>query len=146
LADATETVNTPTDKPLTPPTQDYPQRRIAEPFSKLAGFLGLLRKVTGARVESLAEVLDITPSFLVDISEHAATLPEKARRELLRRLEKVPGVRASDFASVLVQPYRSIQRAASRSFAYEAKALTFEDIVRSSDLDDKRKRFWLSLA
>jgi len=142
-AAAASAAETPTTTPATPPQA----RQVAE---RVAGgppitFLGLLRQATGESVKSLADALDITPDFLVVLSENGPFLPSKARMELIRRAHTARGIDEKLLLSTLTAAAQPIQKAASRLKKYVSNAVTYADLVNSSKLDDARKRYWLTL-
>lgn len=132
----------------TTPTTPTPVRSVAEGVAGAITltFLGVLRRATGENAQSLADALDITPDFLVVLSDNAAVLPSKVRMELVRRAHQARGVDEKVLLSTLSAVVQPIQKAASRAKTYAAHAVTYADLVNSSKLDDARKRYWLTLA
>jgi hypothetical protein len=140
---AAAAVETSTTTPATPTPAGY----VAEGVVGVnVTFLGLLRQATGENLKSLAAALDITPDFLVVLSENAAILPSKARMELVRRAHRARSIEEKTLLSALSTVAQPIQKAASRARKYASKATTYFDLVKSSKLDDVRKRYWLTLA
>jgi hypothetical protein len=105
--------------------------------------LGLLKEETGEGVDALARALDVTPDFLVDISDHADVVPIQARIELAGRIERARGIDRSRTMAALTVPGRQLQRAASRDRPYVADVPTFAELVERSSLDHSRKQEWL---
>jgi hypothetical protein len=108
-------------------------------------FLALLRKRTGKSVDSLAAALDVTPDFLVVLSENGPILPPQARRELARRAMEIHSLNESDLLTSFSIAPRPMQRAASRRKAFISKGITYAVLVNSSGLDPAQKKFWLTL-
>lgn len=107
-------------------------------------FLALLRDVADESVQTLAAAMDITPDFLVDLSDHGAVLPLKARRELVRRARI--GHNIDEAEAIASFDVVTLRRAASRDSAYPESNETFTDIVKRSSLSAEQQRFWSSLA
>lgn len=110
-------------------------------------FVGYLRRTTGESVEKLAADIDITPEFLIGLSDNGVIVPPRAGTEVCRRVMRVHRLDAKTLISTLAQSGRTpMAKAASRQRAYESKKLTYADVVRWSSMDDIRQRFWLDLA
>jgi len=107
-------------------------------------FLGLLRDVANESVQALAASMDITPDFLVDVSDHGRVVPRAARRELVRRaragrvIDEAEAIASFDFVT--------LRRAASRDSEFPESNETFADILKGSMLSAEQRRFWSSLA
>jgi hypothetical protein len=148
---STTTTGTPTSTtPATPPTARTPPTiKSARPTSA-QGLLAFLREVTGEGPVSLAPLLGITPAFLIDLADHVSVIPESARRELARRVEKACGIKAAATLAVLNESQQGkatmSRKAASRSKAYKKESTNYADIVNRSSLNDEQRRYWLSLA
>jgi len=142
-AAAASAAETPTTTPATPP----PARHVAEGVASTVKltFLGVLRQATGENVTSLADALDITPDFLVVLSDNAAVLPSKVRTELVRRAHKARGISQRVLLAAFSAAPTPLQKAASRSKTYASRPVTYADVVNSSKLDNTRKRYWLAL-
>lgn len=112
------------------------------PATRPKPFLALLR-ATGQSVRAIAASMEITPDFLVDLSDHGSVLPLKARHELARRASMVRAI--DDAEAVASFDVVTTKRAASRDTAYPVSTLTFAELVNRSGLSAEQKRFWLSL-
>lgn len=109
-------------------------------------FVGYLRRTTDESVERLAADIDITQEFLIGLSDNGAIVPPRARSEVCRRVMRVHRLDEKTLLSVLAQSGQTpMAKAASRQRAYASKKLTYADIVRWSNMDDIRQRFWLEL-
>ena len=107
-------------------------------------FLGLLRNVANESVQALAASMDITPDFLVDVSDHGRVVPRAARRELVRRAR---AGRAIDEAEAIASfDFVTLRRAASRDSEFPESNETFAEILKGSMLSAEQRRFWSSLA
>ena len=107
-------------------------------------FLALLRDVAGESVQSLAASMDITPDFLVDLSDHGYVVPLAARRELVRRARKHLGI--DEREAIASFDAVTLRRAASRRTEFTETNETFVDIVKRSSLGVDAQRFWSNLA
>lgn len=107
-------------------------------------FLALLRDVEDESVQTLAASMDITPDFLVAVSDHGGLVPLAVRRELVRRARNGRAIDESE--AIASFDVASLQRAASRDTPYAESTLTFADVVKRSRLDAGQQRFWSSLA
>ncbi|HEY4130927.1 MAG TPA: hypothetical protein VGM50_09940 [Gemmatimonadaceae bacterium] len=106
-------------------------------------FLALLRDIDDESVQSLAASMDITPDFLVDLSDHGRAVTLAARRELVRRARVG---RAIDEAEAIASfDVITLRRAASRDSEFRESNETFADIVKRSRLTAAQKRFWSNL-
>jgi hypothetical protein len=112
--------------------------------SRATTFLGLLRDFVDESVQAFAASMDITPDFLVDLSDHGRVVPLAARRELVRRarvgriIDEAEAIASFDFVTS--------RRAASRPGPFPESHDTFKDIVKHSSLSAEQRRFWSSLA
>jgi hypothetical protein len=108
-------------------------------------FLALLRHMTGESMESLATALEITPTFLVLVSDHGSSVPPRAQKELARRAASALKLNENALlASFSVAP-QALRQAASRQKAYSAERRSFAQMVKSSGLDVKQREYWLAL-
>ncbi|HEY4304674.1 MAG TPA: hypothetical protein VGM82_09415 [Gemmatimonadaceae bacterium] len=106
-------------------------------------FLALLRDAAGESVYDIAASMDITPDFLVDLSDHGRVVPLAARRELVRRAQTG---RAIDEAEAIASfDVVSLRRAASRRTEFTESTETFTDVVKRSSLSAQQQQFWASL-
>ena len=108
-------------------------------------FVGLLRSVTGQNISALAVALDVTPGFLLDVSEHGDVLSEAARVEFADRAERTLHVDRGQSIAALRMSGREFQKAASRLKPYERPRVTYAELVGRSDLGPEQKQFWLGL-
>jgi hypothetical protein len=118
-----------------------------EELSDLSSSLPLLprlRRVTGLKATAIAEKLGMSVPFLSDLSSHPNVIPFRARQEFTRRvLANLPGVSERDLLdSFGVSSYQ--QAAAYRDTAFPEEDLSFEKIVRRSDLSEEQQQYWLS--
>jgi hypothetical protein len=140
---AAAAAETSTTTPATPGLARYVAEGVAGGH---VTFLGCLKQATGEKINSLAAALDITPDFLVVLSDNATVLPPKVRMELVLRAHKARGIDEGLLLSTFAAVAEPIQKAASRLKKYAPKAVTYADLVNSSKLDSARKRYWLTLA
>jgi hypothetical protein len=103
----------------------------------------LLRQ-TGASLPTLAVELDVTPDFLVELSSHATLLPPEVKRELATRAHRALDLELELAMASLEAPVE-MQRAASRESAFSGTRVTYEDLVRQSQLSVEQKNYWLQL-
>lgn len=106
-------------------------------------FLALLRQ-TGAPLATLAAKMDVTQDFLVELSRHAALLPLGVKRELVTRAHRALKLDVGRSLASLEAPVE-LQRAASRKGAFASAQMTFDDLVRQSQLSADQKNHWLQL-
>src|SRR5436309_12114380 len=80
-AAAAAAAGTPTTTPTVTPRTQSTARQVAERGARVppTTFLSVLRQATGEGVTALADALDITPDFLIVVSENADAIPPKAR-------------------------------------------------------------------
>jgi hypothetical protein len=116
-------------------------------------FFGLLKKAGDAPdPEAMANRLDVSVDFLREVSKHTDLLPTGVRRELARRVERHFFIDASLVLTSLGEGRMHgggpLARAASRvgGQVFERRALTYEELVKRSSMDESHQRFWLSLA
>lgn len=119
-------------------------------------FFGFLKKASHSiDPEAMASRLDVSVDFLREVSKHWDLLPFPVRRELAHRVEHQFHVSASLAMFALGEAQTSgrdapapLARAASRAGGkvFERRAVTFEELVNRSSMDENRRRFWLSLA
>lgn len=108
-------------------------------------FVALLKRETGKSLATLATAMDVTPSFLMLMSDNGPSVPLKAQNEIIRRAKKTVTLTESEMrASFAIAP-SPMQLAASRAGAFKGKKKSYADLVRSSDLDPARKKYWLAL-
>jgi hypothetical protein len=118
------------------------------PTGQAQNLVAFLKARTRQDMDGLAWALGITSRFLLDLSNHPAIVPEKARLELAQRAELKWSIAKLETLQVLHQPMPglSMRRVASRSTPFTVQSVTYEAVVRRSDLDDKQKKFWFGLA
>lgn len=117
----------------------------ARPEVKPTTFLALLRQATGESVEALASALDITPTFLVLVSENGSSLPPRAQEELARRAARALKLNERALIESFSVAPQALKQAASRPKAFSRERPSFAQLVKSSDLDAKRRVYWLAL-
>jgi len=105
-----------------------------------------LRQITRLKATTIAEKMGITVPFLSDLSSHPNVIPFRARNESARRAaDNLPGVSERDvldsFGGGLYQ-----QAAAFRDTPFPEEEISFEKLVRRSDMSEEQKEYWLSLA
>jgi hypothetical protein len=106
----------------------------------------LLKNRTGERKPKvLADELGISLQFLVLISEHSTLLTPGARSEIASRVRRARGIDTAVTMRALQGGPTAVQKAASRNAENDVSRLTYEDLVQQSGLDEKAKKFWLSL-
>jgi hypothetical protein len=106
----------------------------------------LLKDRTGERKPKVfADELGITLQFLVLVSEHSDVLTPGARSEIAKRVKRARDINTADTMRALEVGPAAVQKAASRNAEYGASKLTYEDLVKQSGLEEKEKKFWLSL-
>ena len=113
---------------------------------KPASLVTLLKDRTGERKPKVfADELGITLPFLVLVSEHSDLLTPGARSEIAKRVKRARGIDTAATMRALEGGPAAVQKAASRNAEYGASKLTYEDLVKQSGLEEKAKKFWLSL-
>ena len=108
--------------------------------------LPMLRQRAKMKASAIAECLEVTVTFLSDISSHAAAIPLRLRKEIARLATvKLPGVTEQDVLdSFSHNSYEPI--AAFRDKPFEEENIDYERIILRSDMSEERQRYWLSLA
>jgi hypothetical protein len=121
---------------------------VPTPSIQGQNLVAFLKARTHESMDSLAWALGITSRFLLDVSDHPATVPEKARLELAHRAEHKWSIARLETLRVMQRPTSELpmRRAASRSKPFTSRSVSYEGLVRRSGLDDEQKNFWLSLA
>jgi hypothetical protein len=108
-----------------------------------ASFVATLKKLTGeTSLNALAAELDITPQFLVLVSEHSEVLTTAARTELVER-----ATRKRKIAPAIVSESLSggqFRLAASRDTPIQQGTLTYEQLVKRAKMGTAAEKFWLS--
>lgn len=127
-------------------TGDAVEKAQGPPLPTAKSLVAQLKDQSGLRLDGIAKGLGVEVGFLVDISEHGPLVPGGARREIARRAMNAWNVPTSvTLAAFDARAEVAMQKAASRSGAFQATSTTYEDIVRRSKLTDDEKRLWLSL-
>jgi hypothetical protein len=106
----------------------------------------LLRQRTQMKASAIAERLEITVTFLSDLSSHSNVIPFRPRATFAELAEeRLPGVKRREvlgsFEYNLSQPV-----AAFRDSPFREEKIDYEKIVRRSDMSEEQQRYWLSLA
>jgi hypothetical protein len=98
------------------------------------------------KATAIAESLEVTVTFLSDISSHSNVIPLRPRKEIARLAEvSLPGVDEQEVLDSF--DYSSYQpMAAFRDKPFEEENINYEIIVRRSDMSEERQQYWLSLA
>ncbi|HKQ79613.1 MAG TPA: hypothetical protein VJ810_38325 [Blastocatellia bacterium] len=116
------------------------QRRRKQPL------LALLRQCAVMKATAIAESLEVTVTFLSDISSHSNVIPLGPRRELARLAKaNLPGITEQEVLDSFDHS-SSQPMAAFRDRPFEEETIDYEMIVRRSDMSEERQRYWLSLA
>jgi hypothetical protein len=104
-----------------------------------------LRRITGLKATAIAEKLGMSVPFLSDLSSHPNVIPFRAREEFARRaLENLPEVSERDVLDAFgLSSYQ--QAAAYRDTPFSEEEISFEKIVRRSDMSEEQQQYWLSL-
>ncbi len=122
--------------PATPPTMSV---------------LALMKSRTGRLASQLAGGMErMTVQLLTALSDNASVVPERARQELARQAHKSWGISETETLEAMAVTGRAGVRqarvAASRDRPYARKPMSYEAIVKQSDLSDADQEFWLNLA
>jgi hypothetical protein len=118
----------------------------AELVEKKQPLLPMLRKRARMKASAIAECLEVTVTFLSDISTHSNAIPLRLRKEIARLATvRLPGISEQDVLdSFNHNSYEPI--AAFRDKPFEEENSDYEKIVLRSDMSEERKLYWLSLA
>jgi hypothetical protein len=143
-----------TGLPTTPTAEDILKRMaaanssapVAEHTRQKQPLLPMLRQRAKMKASAIAECLEVTVTFLSDISSHSGAVPLRTRKEIARRATvNLPGITEQDVLdSFSHNSYEPI--AAFRDKPFEEEDINYEKIVLRSDMSEERKRYWLSLA
>jgi hypothetical protein len=108
--------------------------------------LARLRQITRLKATAIAEKMGMSVPFLSDLSSHPNIIPFGARKELaLRAANNLPGVSERDVLESF--GFGAFQQAAAyRDTPFPEEEVSFEKIVRRSDMNEEQQRYWLSLA
>lgn len=108
--------------------------------------ISLLRQCTQMKASAIAERMEISVTFLSDLSTHPNVIPFRPRAVFAELAEeRLPGVRRQEVLYSF--EYNSLQPvAAFRDTSFREEKINYEKIVRRSDMSEERKRYWLSLA
>lgn len=60
-------------------------------------------------------------------------------------MERARGIDTAETMRALLSGPATVQKAASRNAQYGESKLTYEDLVQQGGLEEKEKKFWLSL-
>jgi len=123
-----------------------PGALAAEQTRQKQPLLALLRQSAKMKATAIAERLEVTVTFLSDISSHSNVIPLRPRGEIARLAKlSLPGVTEQEvmdsFDHGSYQPM-----AAFRDKPFEEENVNYEMIVRRSDMSEERQQYWLSLA
>jgi hypothetical protein len=108
--------------------------------------LARLRRITSLKATAIAEKMGMSVPFLSDLSSHPNVIPFGARKELaIRAANNLPGVSERDVLDSF--SFGSFQQtAAYRDTPFSEEAVSFEKLVRRSDMNEEQQQYWLSLA
>jgi hypothetical protein len=108
--------------------------------------LAMLRQRARMKASAIADCLEVTVTFLSDISSHSAVIPLRLRKEIAKLATvRLPGITEQDvLESFNHNSYEPI--AAFRDKPFEAENIDYEKIVLRSDMSEERQQYWLSLA
>jgi len=118
----------------------------AEQIQQKQSLLPMLRQRAKMKASSIAECLEVTVTFLSDISSHSSVIPLKPQKEIARRTTaNLTGITEQDVLdSFSHNSYEPM--AAFRDKSFEEENIDYEKIVLRSDMSEERQRYWLSLA
>jgi len=136
-----------------PTAKDILKRIAAANSSSLAAeqtqekqpLLPMLRQRARMKASAIAESLEVTVTFLSDISSYSRVIPLRPRKEIARLAKiRLPGITEQDVLdSFTHNSYQPI--AAFRDLPFEEENIDYEKIVLRSDMSEERQRYWLSL-
>ncbi len=118
----------------------------AEQMQQKLSLLPMLRQRAKMKASDIAECLEVTVTFLSDISSQSGVIPLGPRKEIARRAKvSLSGITEQDVLDSFGQnSYEPI--AAFRDRPFEEENIDYEKIVLRSDMSEERQRYWLSLA
>src|ERR1041384_6893465 len=117
----------------------------AEDISLHQSVLAKLHARTKLPASQIALKMGVPVPFLSAVGRYPKVVPLSWRRELDARAERNLGTNKGEVLSTFEHPYQA-QMAASRDGAYDSEQLTPEKILDQSGMDEKHKRYWLTLA
>jgi hypothetical protein len=108
--------------------------------------LSLLRKFTSDMPSNIAQKLGVNVAFLRGCNDSSGNVPPQCKNELIRRVGNVyPFIARNKVAKVVEKP-TVLQKAALRDKEYSGSQMSFEEIVKKSNMDSEVQKFWLELA
>jgi hypothetical protein len=108
--------------------------------------LSLLRKFTSDMPSSIAQKLGVNVSFLRGCNDSSNNVPTQCKNELIRRVGNVyPFIDRNKVEKVVEKP-TFLKKAALRDKEYSGSQMSFEEIVKKSNMDSEVQKFWLELA
>lgn len=110
-----------------------------------SNLLSLVRQETTDTPSKIAQNLGVTVPFLKSCSDFSDVVPKRCKEELIERAANVYSIDKYRVREVVEHP-KHLQKAASRDRPYSNKTLTFEQIVKTSSMDEDSQAFWLALA
>ncbi len=143
-----------TSLPTAPTAEDILKRMAAanssapasEQTQQKQSLLPMLRQRAKMKASAIAECLEVTVTFLSDISSHSAAIPLRIRKEIARcATANLPGINEQDVLDSFSQStYEPI--AAFRDKPFGEENIDYEKIVLRSDMSEEQQRYWLNLA
>jgi hypothetical protein len=132
---------------LLPNASNHPDTNNKEAVSNSgpANLLSLVRQETTDTPSKIAQNLGVTVPFLKSCGDFSDAVPKPCKDELIERTANVYSIDKYRVREVVEHP-KHLQKAALRDSPYSNTNLTFEQIVKTSGMDEDSQRFWLQLA
>lgn len=107
--------------------------------------LGALSKSTKLQPTAIADALDVSVTFLSDISRNSKKIPNSWKIELAKRAEERLKVERHFVRESLEHPFQ-YDRAASRDEPFSKEDVDYQTLLERSGMNSKKKAFWRKLA
>ncbi|MBL8204727.1 MAG: hypothetical protein JNM09_10895 [Blastocatellia bacterium] len=108
--------------------------------------LEFLRESTGKKPSEISNEMGANTIFLSNISRYADVIDISTRQKIANIAEQKFQVPANAVMHCFEQSRQEKVAALRKTSFGESKAITYEEIVNSSGMNEEAKRFWLSLA
>ncbi|MBS1808799.1 MAG: hypothetical protein JST84_11450 [Acidobacteria bacterium] len=108
--------------------------------------LEFLRESTGKKTSEIAEEIGANSIFVSNVSRYGKVIDIGTKQEIANVVEQKLQIPAAQIMQRFEQAGQKKMAAFRKTSYEESKAITYEEIVNSSGMNEEAKRFWLSLA
>lgn len=108
--------------------------------------LEFLRERTGKKTSEIAEEIGANSIFVSNVSRYGNVIDIGTKQGIANVVEQKLQIPATQVMQCFEQSKQEKVAAFRKTSFGESKAITYEEIVNSSGMNEEAKRFWLSLA